>query len=64
MALENPHIQAEMIEATEFPELSDKFGVSGVPHTSINLGMGTIVGSGPEEMLVNEIRKAIEKNRV
>jgi hypothetical protein len=61
MAFENPFIQAEMIEAIEFPELSNQFHVSGVPQTTINLGKGTLVGSGPEEELVEEIRQAIQK---
>ncbi len=60
MAFENKHVQAEMIEAIEFPELTNKFKVSGVPQTTINLGQGTLVGSGPEEELVEEIKRAIE----
>lgn len=55
MALESPLVQAEMIEANEFPDLSDRFGVSGVPQTTINLGAGTAVGAYPEDMLLEEI---------
>jgi len=47
------------VEAMEFPELADKFGVSGVPQTTINDGAGTLVGAAPEEYLVAEIRKAL-----
>lgn len=61
MALESDMVQAEMVEAMEFPELSDQFGVSGVPHTVINAGAGNMVGAGPEEMLVTEIQHALEK---
>ncbi len=62
MAMENPDlIVAEGIEAMEFPDLADKYGVSGVPHTDINDGAGTMVGSGPEEYLLKEIRSALEK---
>lgn len=60
MAFESPWIQAEMIEATEFPDLSDRFNVSGVPQTTINDGRGTVVGSGPEEVLIEEIRKSLQ----
>ncbi len=49
-----------MIEAMEFPDLVNQFHVSGVPQTTINSGSGTIVGSGPEEELVNEIKRVLE----
>jgi hypothetical protein len=60
MALESPLVQAEMIEATEFPELSDQFGVSGVPQTTINLGAGTVLGAYPEDALLEEIQAALQ----
>jgi hypothetical protein len=59
MAFESPYVQAEMIEAMEFPDLVNRFHVSGVPQTTINSGSGTIVGSGPEEELVNEIKRVL-----
>ncbi len=49
-----------MVEAMEFPELSDRYGVNGVPHTTINQGAGTMVGSAPEQYLVEEIKKALK----
>ncbi len=55
MAFESQWVEAEAVEATEFPELADRFGVSGVPHTSINAGAGEMVGAGPEAMLVEQI---------
>ncbi len=61
MAFENNYIQAEMVEAIEFPDLANKFKVSGVPQTTINLGAGTLIGSGPEEELVEEIKRVINK---
>jgi len=60
MALESPLVEAEMVEAMEFPELSNRFQVSGVPQTTINAGAGRLVGSAPEERLVAEIEKALE----
>jgi len=60
MALENSNIQAEMIEAVEFAELSNSFGVSGVPHTIINQGKGEVVGAVPETMLVDELKRAMK----
>jgi len=59
MALESPMVEAEMVEATEFPELSNRFNVSGVPQTTINAGAGTAVGALPEDNLVAEIMRAL-----
>ncbi len=59
MALESPNVQAEMVEATEFPMLSSQYNVSGVPDTSINFGKSKVVGAVPEENLVAEIKRAL-----
>jgi glutaredoxin-like protein len=60
MAMENPGmIRAEGVEATEFPELSNRFGVSGVPQTTINAGAGTVIGAVPESQLLSEIKRAL-----
>lgn len=61
MALESPLVQAEAVEAMEFPALADKFDVSGVPHTTINDGLGNVVGAVPEDALVGEIQKALQR---
>jgi len=60
MAMENPLIQAEMVEAMEFPELAGKFNVSGVPQTTINSGAGTVVGAYPEPDLLVAIQRALK----
>lgn len=61
MAMENPLIQAEMVEAMEFPELADRHGVSGVPHTTVNDGLAQIVGAVPEANLLAEIMRVVNK---
>ena len=61
MALESPLVEAEMVEANEFPELSMRFNVSGVPQTTINSGAGRLVGAAPEEHLVSEIQNVMKK---
>ena len=61
MAMENDLVVAEMVEATEFPELSDKYNVSGVPHTAINFGAGEMVGAAPAVHLLGEIRSALNE---
>ena len=50
-------IEAEMVEAMEFQELSNRHRVSGVPQTSINDGAGTVVGAVPEGQLLAEIAR-------
>ena len=60
MAMENPQmITAEGVEATEFPELANRFNVRGVPQTVINSGAGSVVGAVPEQNLLAEIQKAL-----
>jgi len=54
-------IQAEMVEATEFPELSMRHNVSGVPQTTINDGMAHVVGAVPEPNLLAEIQRVLTK---
>ena len=36
MAFASPHITAYAVEATEFPDLARKYGVTGVPKTVVN----------------------------
>lgn len=60
MAMENPAmIRAEGVEATEFPDLANKYNVSGVPQTTINAGRGTVVGAVPVNHLLDEIKRAL-----
>jgi len=59
--MESPLVQAEMVEAMEYPDLANLYGVSGVPHTVINQGAGEVVGAVPEEYLVDEVRRSIRK---
>jgi len=59
MAMENPLITAEMVEAYEFPDLAEAFAVSGVPQTTINRGVGTVVGAVPESDLLDEIKRVL-----
>lgn len=36
MAIESPRVTADVVEANEFPELSERFNVTGVPKIVIN----------------------------
>lgn len=57
LALENPNINASMIEAQTFGELSDKFNVSSVPKIVIN-DKYEFVGDQPLDVFLDEIEKA------
>lgn len=56
-ALVNPNIEAEMIEATEFPDIANRYSVYGVPKTVIN-DIVEIEGAVPEEHFVEELVRA------
>ncbi len=56
MALASEHVHALTVEANEFPELSQRFGVSGVPRTVINRS-GAFVGALPEAQFVGTALK-------
>lgn len=60
MALVNPHIRGEMIEAMEFPELSSQFNVMGVPKTVINDGKAEQEGAVPEEVILEKIMQILQ----
>jgi len=54
----NDLIKSDMIEATEFPHLSMKYGVQGVPRVVINETLH-FEGALPEEMYADEVVKAV-----
>ena len=58
LAIESKWITADMVEATEFPHLANKYQVYGVPRTVINETIH-VEGAVPEPMLVNELMKAL-----
>jgi Thioredoxin domain len=58
-ALENDLIQADCIEATEFPDLAAKYRVYAVPRTVINASQA-VEGSVPESFLLETILKTLE----
>ena len=59
MAMESALVEAEMVEAMEFPELADRHNVNGVPQTTINDGAEHVVGAMPEDALLAEILRAV-----
>jgi glutaredoxin-like protein len=53
-ALENDLIRADVIDASEFPELAIKYGVMGVPKTVVNEKV-EFVGAIPENMFLEQV---------
>jgi glutaredoxin-like protein len=58
-AIENANITAEMVEATEFPHLSNKYNVMGVPRIIIN-ETEYLEGAVPEDVFIEKILETIE----
>ncbi|GIV80046.1 thioredoxin family protein [Litorilinea aerophila] len=58
MALESDLVKADMVEAIEFPHLSARYNVMGVPRTVIN-DKEFIEGAVPEAMLMARIQEAV-----
>lgn len=56
LAMENSNIEADMIEAQTFYELSDQFNVSGVPKIVIN-DKFELIGNQPLEAFMDAIEK-------
>ncbi len=60
LAIESPYIRADMVEAIEFPHLSNKYHVHGVPKTVINETVH-LEGAAPEPMLVAKLMEALQE---
>jgi glutaredoxin-like protein len=58
LAVESDLIRADMVEAIEFPHLSMKYQVQGVPRTVINETVH-IEGAVPEPMLMARFKEAV-----
>ncbi len=54
----NDKIKGDMVEATEFPHLSNKYNVRGVPRTVINESI-FIEGAAPEQMVLDKVKEAL-----
>mgnify|MGYP002824952095 FL=1 len=61
--MSNPNVKAEIIEASEFPEMSQRYRVMGVPKTVIN-DQAEFVGALPDELFVNAILESLGKEGI
>lgn len=61
-AFENPNVLAEGVEASEFPILSNKYGIQGVPDTVIHSGEKTarVLGGQPDHIFLQSVLKAVQ----
>ena len=56
--MENPAmVLAEGVSAMEFSNLSQVYGISSVPDTVINDGVGRVVGAVPEQNMLAELMR-------
>jgi glutaredoxin-like protein len=58
LAVASPQVQADMVEAQEFPHLSIKYQVMGVPRTVIN-ETTHIEGAVPEPMVLERLQEVL-----
>lgn len=57
MAMASDKVSAEVIDAEEFPELSRRYNVGGVPKTMINY-QAEFVGAAPESFVLQKVLDA------
>lgn len=57
MAMASDNVRAEVIDAEEFPELSRRYNVGGVPKTMINY-QAEFVGAAPESFVLQKVLTA------
>lgn len=62
LAFVNDNIQADMVEASEFPHLAQKYSVTGVPKTIVN-EVYSFEGALPEAAVYMEILKTINPEK-
>ena len=59
LAYASEKVWGEMIEAQEFPELSQRFQIHGVPDTIVNQGAARILGAQPLSAFLEAIQQAV-----
>ena len=60
-AMESDLVTADMVEATEFPQLSMRYQVRAVPRTIVN-ETGAIEGGLPEQMFIDQVVAAASQS--
>jgi predicted DsbA family dithiol-disulfide isomerase len=62
LAVENAHITADVIEASEFMDLSQRYRVQGVPKTIVNDRV-EFTGALPEPRFVQQVLRALDQKK-
>jgi predicted DsbA family dithiol-disulfide isomerase len=63
LAIASPWIRADMVEANEFPELSNRYQVYGVPRTIIN-DVIHIEGAQPESSVIEDLMTVLDESEM
>ena len=61
MAIESNRVRADVVEANEFPELSRRYAVSGVPKTVVNDRFESL-GARPEAAFIAEVLRVVQES--
>ena len=61
LAIASDMVTSDMVEAIEFPHLSQKYGVMGVPRSVINETVHQ-EGAAPEPMFLERLKEAVSAN--
>jgi predicted DsbA family dithiol-disulfide isomerase len=62
LAVENEHITADVVEASEFMDLTQRYRVQGVPKTIINDSI-EFTGALPEPRFVQQVLQALDQEK-
>lgn len=63
LAMASQWVRADMVEASEFPHLANKYSVYGVPRTVVNEFIH-MEGAYPEEMLMTELMQVLDEKKM
>lgn len=58
-AYASPKVTGEMVEAQEFPALSQKHNIGGVPDAVINGGVQRVLGAQPVSAFLDAVKRAV-----
>ncbi len=58
MAMENPNVTGDVVEASEFPEVARRYQVMAVPKTVVNDKV-EFMGAVPEAMFLDQVLRAV-----
>ncbi len=61
MAIESDRVTGDSVEASEFPDLVQRYQVSGVPKIVVNDRV-EFVGAQPEGRFLDHVLRAVPKN--